>query len=127
LPIRNKNRINSASLLEGQIHHPTLRRQQESSEHLPALKADVEYEISRRLYSNPQFLGFVKQVMGARGGFVSPLVQHFTAFYLRCLKEKVHEWEKEEGVNTHFWQERLASIIGQAEAQATEPCLSTNW
>ena len=23
MPIRNKNRINSASLLEGQIHHPT--------------------------------------------------------------------------------------------------------
>jgi hypothetical protein len=96
-----------------------MRRESGFSENLPALQADLEYEISRRLYGNPQFLAFVRQVMEARGGFVSPLVRHFTAFYLRCLKEKVHEWEREEGVDTAFWEERLASVIGQAEAKAT--------
>ena len=96
-----------------------MRREPGFSENLPALQADLEYEISRRLYGNPQFLAFVRQVMEARGGFVSPLVRHFTAFYLRCVQEKVREGEREEGIDTAFWEERLASVIGQAEAEAT--------
>lgn len=92
---------------------------QDASRYLPALQADIECEISRRLYGDRRFLDFIRQALKARGSFVSPMVRHFTAFYVRCIKEKIQEQATERGVDARFWEERLASLIGRAEARAT--------
>ena len=74
---------------------------------------DVEYEFSKRLYGDPRLLTVVKRVLRSKGGFVSPLVRHFVLFYLKWTKEQLQTRDQHS-----FWQQRLESTIGRAEAQS---------
>ena len=80
---------------------------------LPVAGGDVEYEFSKRLYGDPRLLKVVKRVLRSKGGFVSPLVRHFVLFYLKWTKEQLQT-----GGDYPFWQQRLESTIGRAEAQS---------
>ena len=80
---------------------------------LPVAGGDVEYEFSKRLYGDPRLLKVVKRVLRSKGGFVSPLVRHFVLFYLKWTKEQLQA-----GDQPPFWQQRLESTIGRAEAQS---------
>lgn len=80
---------------------------------LPVEGGDVEYEFSKRLYGDPRLLKVVKRVLRSKGGFVSPLVRHFVLFYLKWTKEQLQS-----GGEHPFWQQRLESTIGRAEAQS---------
>ncbi|NKB71888.1 MAG: hypothetical protein GKR89_32835 [Candidatus Latescibacteria bacterium] len=75
---------------------------------LPALQRELEDELSRALYSNPQYLKLVKYVVQARGGFASSLVRHFTLFCLKELKKALRQDDE------LFWRQRLESHIGRA-------------
>jgi hypothetical protein len=86
------------------------------ADNLPALREDMACELSRQLYSNPRYLQFLAKVMRAKGGFLSPLVRHFVAFYLECMEEKARTWEEQECRGASFWKERLEGEIGRAEA-----------
>ena len=80
---------------------------------LPVAGGDAEYEFSKRLYGDPRLLKVVKRVLRSKGGFVSPLVRHFVLFYLKWTKEQLQT-----GGEYPFWQQRLESTIGRAEAQS---------
>ena len=81
---------------------------------LPVAGGDAEYEFSKRLYGDPGLLKVVKRVLQSKGGFVSPLVRHFVLFYLKWTKEQLQTTGEEHP----FWQQRLESTIGRAEAQS---------
>ena len=80
---------------------------------LPVAGGDAEYEFSKRLYGDPRLLKVVKRVLQSKGGFVSPLVRHFVLFYLKWTKEQLQTSGEDP-----FWQQRLESTIGRAEAQS---------
>ena len=82
-------------------------------EFLPVAGGDAEYEFSKRLYGDPRLLKVVKRVLQSKGGFVSPLVRHFVLFYLKWTKEQLQT-----GGEYPFWQQRLESTIGRAEAKS---------
>jgi len=52
---------------------------------------DLEFDLSARLYSNPQYLAFVRRLIDAKGSYVSPVVRDFLSFYTRCLNAKFAE------------------------------------
>ena len=81
---------------------------------LPVAGGDVEYEFSKKLYGDPKLLKVVKRVLRSKGGFVCPLVRHFVLFYLKWTKEQLQTTGEEHP----FWQQRLESTIGRAEAQS---------
>ncbi len=62
-----------------------------SAKHALTLHGSIEESIYHRLYSNPDYLAFVKRVLDAKGGYVSPVVRNFLSFYLRCLKQKIRD------------------------------------
>jgi hypothetical protein len=87
-------------------------------EHALALREDLEFEMAKKLYTDPRYLEFVHQVMNARGGFISPLVRHFITFYCRCLREQIDALSQRDGAPPPFWEERLEAAVGRAEASA---------
>jgi len=76
------------------------------------LYSDFEDDVWRRLYSNPKYLEFVRRVMNAKGGYLSPVVRDFVSFYSRCLGEKLGEYAKEEHVDPEILEKRLESLLG---------------
>lgn len=86
---------------------------------LPVDAADARFALSAQLYRNEKLVRLVDDVMHARGGYVCPLVRHFVGHYLRCLKERGAELGRDDPVAARHWPERLASALGQAEADAT--------
>ena len=83
---------------------------------LSALRQELEDELSRALYSNPQYLELVKRVLQARGGFTSSLARHFTLFCLKQLKKTLRRDDRDDP----FWRQRLESHIGRAAAKGPD-------
>jgi hypothetical protein len=74
--------------------------------------------IFMQLYSNPQLLKVIEQIIRAAGGYVSALVSSYMAFLYDVLKERglTELGIKKEGDD--FWELKLDSIIGDLEAKA---------
>ena len=82
------------------------------SEDTLALYSDFEDDLSRKLYSNPKYLEFVKRVMDVKGGYLSPVVRDFLSFYSRCLSEKLSKYAQQEHVDPDIMSKRLESLLG---------------
>ncbi len=106
------------ALIKEQVQH--MRETPEPNVKTNALvrRQDLEDDLYKRLYGNPKYLEFVKRVMDARGGYASPLVNHFLSFYAKCLNQKIGEYIRREKVDTAFMRERLEGVLGKAEAES---------
>jgi hypothetical protein len=58
--------------------------------------SDLEFDVYRRLYTNPRYLAFVKRIIDAPGSNVSPVVRDFLSFYAKCLNARLSEHAREE-------------------------------
>lgn len=83
-----------------------------ASDRTLAVYSDFEDDLWRRLYSNPEYLEFVKRVMNTQGGYLSPVVRDFLSFYTRCLGEKLGEYAEEEHIAPDILKKRLESVLG---------------
>ena len=77
--------------------------------------SDLEFDVYRRLYSNPRYLTFVKRIIDAPGSYVSPVVRDFLSFYAKCLNAKLSEHAREEQIDTEILQKRLEGVLGRVK------------
>lgn len=75
--------------------------------------SDFEVDVYRRLYSNPKYLSFVKQVMNARGSYISPVVRDFLSFYAKCFNMKLNEYARKEHVDPEILKKRIEGMLGR--------------
>ena len=75
--------------------------------------SDFEFDINKRLYSNPRYLAFVKQVIEAKGSYISPVVRDFLSFYARCFNITMGEYIKEAHMDPNILRKRLEGVLGR--------------
>lgn len=78
--------------------------------------SDLEFNLYRRLYTNPRYLAFVKRIIDASGSYVSPVVRDFLSFYAKCLNAKLSEQAREEHTDTDILQKRLEGVLGRGKS-----------
>jgi hypothetical protein len=78
-----------------------------------ARSPDLEFDVYRRLYSDPEYLAFVKRVLDAKGSYISPVVRDFLSFYARCLNIKLNEYARDEQIDPDTLRKRLEGILGR--------------
>lgn len=104
------------ALVEEQLHDAVGAARDETKEDALVLGRGLEDDFYTRLYANPKYLEFVKRVMDAKGGYASPLVNHFVSFYAKSLNRRIRESIRDEQAETDFLKERVEGVLGKEEA-----------
>jgi len=74
---------------------------------------DIEFDIATRLYTNPNYLGFVRRLIDARGSYLSPVVRDFLGFYSHCFNLKFKEHIRHSNDDPGILRKRVESILGR--------------
>ena len=80
--------------------------------------ADFEFDIARRLYSNPRYLGFVRRLLHTKDSYLSPVVRDFVSFYTRCLNMRLREVGRENHVAPDVLARRVEGILGREKGKS---------
>lgn len=71
------------------------------------------FDIAARLYTNPRYLGFVRRLINAKGGYASPVVRDFLKFYARCFNIKFSEHLRQSKDDPDILRQRIESLLGR--------------
>lgn len=71
------------------------------------------FDIAARLYTNPRYLGFVRRLINAKGGYTSPVVRDFLKFYARCFNIKISEHLRQSKDDPDILRQRIESLLGR--------------
>ena len=83
-----------------------------ATRHALTLHTDIEDGIYAKLYSNLDYLAFVKRVLDAKGEYVSPVVRNFISFYLKCLEKKIQVHAQNTNTDSHVLRKKLETLLG---------------
>lgn len=73
----------------------------------------LSFDIAARLYTNPRYLGFVRRLINAKGGYTSPVVRDFLKFYAQCFNIKISEHLRQSKDDPDILRQRIESLLGR--------------
>jgi hypothetical protein len=90
----------------------------ESAQNALARYGDFEDDLYRKLYTNRKYLNFIRQVMNARGSYISPVVRDFLAFYAKSLNRKLNQHAEKENVDPDIVRMKLEGLFGTVKGRS---------
>lgn len=80
--------------------------------------SDLEDGLLARLYANPNYMGFVKRLMKARGGYISPVVRDFLSFYARQLDRGLDQLAERDGLDREALSHEVEGVLGRSRGDS---------